>query len=853
MGPWFSDIAHDMRQAARGLARDRRFTLAAVIALALAIAVNNSVFALINAALIRDLPFDDPDRLVVLGMSDGRGLGPISYPDFVDWRDATDAFTGLAGRMNSLMVISEADRPPERFRGAYVSANAFDVLGVQPLLGRRFVSDDDRAGATGVVILSHAVWQRRYGADPTIVGRTVRVTEIPSVVVGVMPAGFGFPFNAELWQPLALAPAVMKPRRDVPIINVFGRLRTGVDVAQARAQIQAVGERLAAQYPDDLRPKVRPDVRSMQEDFRIRTPMFGVFMGAVLLVLLVACANLANLLLARSVARSRELALRASLGASRARLVRYVLVECALIAVVAGVVGSGLGMYGSNVIAVAFDPLEPGAPPGSTRPFWINLSFDGTMLLFVAGLSLLAALACALLPALHIVRVQPHDVLRDGARASGAPRTRRWTNVTVVAEIAVTIVLLLSTAMLWRSFLERYQRDTVIETSNLLVMRLGLPVIKYPPEARVRFYNQLEQRLETAPLVTAASIANAAPFEPGTERQVDGRAVSLIQTGARYFETIGLDAIRGRTLRNEDRLTGREAVVVDEQFASVFFADRDPLGERIQLTAAARRAPSAQPTPPSPWLTIVGVVATLPTVGPPAAMRPTVYAPIGAMPLEGPATIIVNGQDTRGAAQALREEVRRMDADLALYAIEPVNDVLARSRLPVRLVGTWFSVIALIAVTLVAVGLWALTAHGVTARTREIGIRVALGARNSEVVWLFARRALVQLAIGMSIGVAGALASNRLLQSYVGQISPRDPVTLLGVSILLVVVAMAATLVPARRALRVDPVVTLRHEYAARSRSRERSARFARWERPPRCARRDWPRLRRGTGKTLVT
>jgi putative ABC transport system permease protein len=809
---WWRDLSHDIVASTRSLAKDTRFTLAAVLALALAIGVNNSVFALINAALIRELPFEQPDRLVALGMSDGRALGPISYPDFADWRERTTSFAALAARANSVMVISEPTRLPERFRGAYVSAEGFGLLGVAPAVGRDFRPEDDRPGAPGVVILSDGVWERRYGRDPDVIGQTVRVTEVPSTIIGVMPRGFGFPFNAELWQPLSLASFVAKPQRDVPTLFVFGRLRDGVDVQQARSELQTVAQALVNERPEPPSPTLRADIRTMREDYRVRSPLLGVFMGAVALVLVVACANLANLLLARSVARSRELALRASLGASRWRLVRYLLVECGVIALAAAVIGTVLGAYGSRVIAVAFDPLEPGAPPGSTRPFWLDLSMDATMFAFVAFVSLLAAVACGLLPALHILRIDPNDVLKEGARSTGTRRTRRWASAVIVAEITVTVVLLSATGLLWRSFLERYQEDPIIDPSPLVAMRLGLPAVKYPGEARTRFYAQLDERLQALSSIESASMANAAPFESGAVREINGRRVWMTQAGDRYFETVGLRVVRGRPLTREDALSGRQGTVVDKRFAELFFPNDDPLGQQIQLASPSSATATPATPAPSPLLTIVGIAPTIPSFAPPEAIRPVLYVPLGAVPLQGAATILVRARDASGAAQALREQVKALDPNLALYAIEPVEEILARGRFPVRMISTWFSVIAAIAIVLVAVGLYSLTAHGVAERTREVGVRMALGANATQVVWLFVKRSLAQLTLGLGLGLTAAAATGRLLQAYLNQVTPRDPVSLTVVCGMLIAVAAVATILPARRAARLDPAVTLRAE-----------------------------------------
>jgi putative ABC transport system permease protein len=624
-----------------------------------------------------------------------------------------------------------------------------------------------------------------------------------------------------------VAAFVRTPRRNVPSVQMFGRLADGVHPDRVRAELEALASRLAREFPDTRREQMRAMVISMREDYRVWAPFLGIFMGAVMLVLLVACANLANLLLARSVTRSREVAVRASLGASRWRIVRQLLLESALIALFAGVLGALLSIYGANTVAVAFDPIEPGFQPGSTRPFFVDLSFNGTTYLFVGLLCAFATLACGLLPALHASRTNVASVLKDGGRgATGGVRVTRWSNALIVAEVALTLMLLASTGLIWRSFLEQYQRDLVLDTSNLVVMGVGLPVQKYStPEARTRFYDRLQERLAAIPIISAATIANTPPFQefanarelslesrpkPGAGSAPARSSVSMVQTGERYLETIGLNVVRGRTLSGSDRQPGRESVVVDERFASTFFPNGDALGQRVRLSTTNARAP--QDPSPNPWLTIVGVVPSLPHLGPPPLARPVIYVPIGAWPLQGASTIIVRGTDVRAAIGIVREEVRALDFDLPVYAIETVDAAVARSRYPVRLVGTWFAIIAGIALILASVGLYALMAHRVTQRTQEIGVRMALGADASQVLWLFLRGAVMQVAIGLVLGTAGLFATGQLLRLYQDDLNPRDPLTLTIVAIVLVAVAISASLLPARRATRVDPMVSLRNE-----------------------------------------
>ncbi len=812
----------DLIFAARMLVKDRRFTFAAVLALALAVGVNSAVFTIVNTALLRDLPFADPDRLVSLNVPSQRGPSGMSLADARDLqRDAT-AFSGLSISSGHLpLTISEPDLAPERLRGAYVSSTAFAVLGVTPILGREFRADDDRVGAAPVVLLGHAAWERRYRADPSVVGRTVRINGTPAMVIGVMPPGFKYPAIAEAWQPLALAPGVNESHRDVRSFSVVGRLRQDVGIEQARAEVTEVASRLAREFPD-TNSAATMAVEPMREGYGASTgPLLWMFLGAVGLVLLIACANVANLLLARAATRAREVAIRAALGAPRWRIVRQLLVECLLIAVLGGVGGTLLSIYGAQVLAVGFDAIEPGAPAGSTRPFYVDLSMDGTIYAFIGALCAFSTIACGLVPALLVSRPDVQDLLRDGERGGTGRRARRWTSAFLIAELALSLILLSGTGMLWRSFLSKYAADTVIDPAPLVTMRFALPLDTYASgAARKGFMDRLDERLQSIRGIESAALVSEAPFGMGVpERQleVDVRAadparpmpaVSYVEAGPRYFETVQLPLLRGRALTAADARAGQEAVVVDEWFASSFLGDGNPIGRRIRLTQPRR------PDAWAPWMTVVGIARTLPLSGPRPLQRPIVYGPLAANPApDGAASIVV--RDEGGLARVtplLREDVRRLDPDVPLFAIESLDAAVARQRLPVRWAGTWFAGIAAIALVLATVGLYSLTAHGVAERTREIGVRMALGARPQQVLWLFLRRVAVQLAIGLSLGLVGAIATTSLLQTWLDGINPRDPLTLAVVVVGLVTVALTASLIPARRATRVDPATALRAE-----------------------------------------
>ena len=821
------DLLQDFRFAARLLAKDRRFTSAAVVALALGIAANNTVFTFINTALWKPLPFDAPHQIVSLGSRDVRGRDmPVSYADFQDWRDATRTLSELAATAGRAMNFGDDGRAPERVRGAHVSANTFELLRIRPLRGRGFLPEDDRPDAPPVVLLGHQLWQRRYDADPSVVGRTVRVNDVPSVVVGVMPPRFSFPGTMEAWQPLALMPNLRSAPRDMRNLGVTARLRESATIDQARTELNGIAAQLAAAHPDTNRG-IGTRVERPFESLRQQTkPLLMSMMIAVAFVLLIACANVANLLLARAAGRAREIAVRTSLGATRGRIIRQLLIESTLLASIAGVVGLLLSVYSVRYFGVAFDAIEVGAPDRSATPYWVDLTMDGRVFGFVAALCLGTSILFGLAPALHISKTNVNDALKDGGRtAGGSRRVRRWTDTLIVFEVALTLVLLTSAGLMLRNFVTVYRSNLVIDTTNVVTARIALPAHKYStPDQLKAFIAGLDERVAADTRFQAATIASDIPLVSlgGSMRQLSiaGRpptgdkppTVSTVLVGPRYFETLGLRVMQGRSFTALDGSAGHETAIVNLRFAELFFPNADPLGQRIRLTA-----PGAPPAPAAPPLAIVAIVQTLPQRGPGAgADPPVVYVPLRGetAPIQLISLIVRGGSGLRDTLAALREDVAALEPHLPLYAIQTLDEAVARTRYPLRLMGSLFGCLAIIALVLASVGLFALTAHGVAQRIQEIGVRMALGAQASEVVWLFLRRTLSQLALGLVIGLPGALVVGQviLVRNFIGTTNGRDPITLAAVAALLIGVAVIACVVPARRAARVDPVVALRQE-----------------------------------------
>jgi predicted permease len=806
---WLQDIGQDARFTLRLLAKERWFSLAAIGALALAIGVTSMMFTVINGYNLKGLPVDDPEGVLHLGTRDatGRERG-VSYPDYQDWR-ASRSFTALGAFAPGTMTISDPGLSPDSLGGAFVSSGAFGILDETPALGRGFVESDDRIGAPPVVILGHRLWVSRYGGDPSIVGRSVVVNGVPATVVGVMRDGFEFPYREALWQPLAQLKGIDTPRRDDRVLGVFGRLADGVTPAQARAELGGIVAGLRKGYPATNAGIELVAVRfGEQQVGRLgdQQPPLALFATAVF-VLLIACANVANLLLARAAGRSREMAIRASVGATRWRIVRQLLVESLLLAFAAGALGLWLSRLGVGFIAGAF---------GRNVPYWMRFTVDGRVLAFLVAVCFLSVLVFGLAPALAASKTDVSGAMKEGGRTGIAPRTRRWTQSLVAAELALTLILLAGAGLMVRSFLALYGGDRLIDASRVLTMLVELPARNYEtPEQRTAFYQRLDERLREIPGLSLATVASTRPFvgAPGKQFSVDGQppadgkppSVSTIAIGPRYFETLGVRVLRGRAFSDVDATSGHDAIIVNQSFVERYLSDGSGLGARIRLAAEGTALEQA------PWFTVVGVSPTI-RQRVASGARPVVYLPLRSHSIANAAIIAGGLSEPASVTPLLRREVALLDADVTLVNVRPLTELLDDSRLQPRLIGTMLGVFAGIALLLSTVGLYSVTAYAVVQRTHEIGVRMALGAQSRQVVWLFVRRGMVPLGIGLTIGLAGAFAAGQILRGLLIQTSATDPVTLIFVVSLLVVVAVAACFFPARRAARLNPLSVLRYD-----------------------------------------
>jgi putative ABC transport system permease protein len=810
-----TSVLQDIRFALRMLAKDRWYTLVAVIALGLGIGLNATVFTFVNAVLIRGLPFHHPEQILhVSGRNTATRNGSgISFLDYQEFRAQAKTFAGLAAYRGGNFTITESGRPPERIQGVFVSANTFSLLGQAPLHGRTFAEGEDSKEAAPVALVGYGTWQSRYGGDPGLVGRVIKVNDVACTVIGIMPERMKFPNNAELWRPLVPEEDDLV-RGDNRSLNLFGRLAPGVSRREAETEMSGIAARLEQQYAESNK-NMGVEVMTFNERFNggpIRA-VFLALLGAVGFVLLIACANVANLLLARSATRTREVAVRFALGASRGRVVRQLLVESVLLACLGGLLGLGLAQVSVSLFEAAVANVG--------KPYWIVFSFDPVVFGYFAAICLTTGIIFGLAPALQVSRTNMNEVLKEGGRGTaGTIRARRLTSTMVVAEVALTLVLLVGAGLMIRSFLKLYSFNLGIETAPILTLRMQLPTQKYPkPEERRIFYDTLMVRLQAIPGLQAAAIASAIPFggSEGRALEIEGRPpakpedaprTSTITISPTYFDVMGISMRRGRGFADADGASGSETAIVNERFVARFFAGEDALGKRIRLVSG--RPPTLTP---GPWLTIVGVSPTI-RQGNPQSVEPdaVVYRPYR---LEAPGfmNIITRSQvPATSLTPLVRTAVQRVDPDLPVFQVQTLDEFLAQGRWPYRVFGSMFTIFAVIALVLSAVGIYAVTAYSVTQRMPEIGVRMALGARAAQVSWLILKGGLLQLAIGLGLGLPLAAFASKALESLVVQIPARDPLTFGIIVGLLVVVTLAACLVPAWRATRLDPLRALRVE-----------------------------------------
>ena len=807
------EMIQDLRFGLRMLLKNPGFTLVAMLTLAVGIGANTAIFSVVNAVLLRPLPYQDPDQLAMLWTDDPkrniREEG-TSYPNFLDWRSQTQLFTDLAICSRGNPVILRGIDEPERVMGDYVSANLFPLLGVNPALGRAFSADDEQRRAR-VVILSHGLWQRRFGAATDAIGKTLEINGQASQVIGVMPAGFYFPTkDTQLWEPVTAAGYWERSytERFADAWRVVGRLEPHATFGHAQAEMKAIGQRLAQTYPitDDDFAGFGVNVVPLLVQFTGKNLQLAllVLLGAVVFVLLIACANVANLLLARGAAREREFAVRAALGAGSGRLVRQLLTECAALALVSGLLGLGLAAVGIRAL-IAFAPQD--------IPRLEEITIDPGVLSFTAGVSLLTGFLFGLAPAWKVARSNPNEALKEGGRgSSGGLRLRQTRGLLVVVECALAVALLVGAGLLIRSFLRLQSVDPGFKPEGVLLARVSLPRSATRTGAQtVAFFQQAIERVAALPGVQAVGAIEDLMMRrnPDNIITVEGRPPDGAGQGGGeligefishdFFQALAVPLLKGRFFTRQEILTSR-VVIINETLARRFFPGEDPIGKRIKFGG---------PQSGGSWFEIVGVVGDLRRQRLEKQAVSEIYSPsaISSMDL-----LVRVGVDPLELAGVVRREIRSVDPNATVYGLATGTQLLEKLSAGRRFQTGLLALFALVALILATVGIYGVMRYAVEQRTHEIGIRLALGARSADVLRLVIGQGMRLTLVGVATGLLASFALSRAMTQLLFGVSAADPATFVGVAFALVGAAMLACYLPARRATKVDPLTSLRHE-----------------------------------------
>jgi putative ABC transport system permease protein len=802
-GRWLETVWQDLSYGARMLVKNPGFTLIAVITIGLGVGANTAIFSVVNTVLLRPLPFEEADRLLaVWGFHPQIGREDASLPDFADWRDQNRSFERMAastGRSFNLMNGEE----PERLLGEAVTIDYFSVLRIQPVLGRVFLPEEDRPGASRVVVLSHGLWNRRFNANPSLMGQSIKLNGQDYTVVGIMPSTLWLPGKAELWVPLAMDPTQAGRRND--FLTVTARLKPGVSLEQARTDMDAITKRLEQQYPQS-NAGWRADLVPMHEQIVGKSrAMLLTLLAAVGFVLLIACANVANLLLSRAAAREREIAIRAALGAGRGRLIRQLLTESILLALLGGLVGGLLSLWGVNALV--------GLGPAEEIPRLSEIGVDGPVFGFTILLSLATGVLFGLAPSLQVARLDLNTSLKEGSRSSSTAGGK-LRQCLAVSEVALSLILLVGAALMIKNMHQLLNLDAGFNRENLLTVRLALPRARYREDHQIAaFYQQLVERVRGLPGVVSATTVSPLPLSgggnflsfsiagrpaPPPEEVVDA---SVLFVGDRYIETMGVPLMVGRPLIEQDRQPGPKSTLINQTMARRYFSNQNPLGQRITLDGPQN--PNAQ------WMTIVGVIADVKHRIMEKEVYPSLYIPEATSSM----TLVTRARENPlGLTSAIRSEVKKLDPELPAYNIKTMNQTLGAALERERFTMFLLSIFAAAALALAAVGLYGVMSFAVSQRRREIGVRMALGAQRRDVLMMVIGQAGKLALAGVLIGLGGVLALKGVLKTLVFDVSITDPLIFCVTALFITLVALLASWAPARRATKVDPIIALRSE-----------------------------------------
>ena len=802
-------LLQDIRYGCRTLIKHPGFATVAVIALALGIGANTAIFSVVNAALLRPLPYHDPDKIMMIweiNAEQGLDDWTVAPAKFVDWRDKSQSFEHIAAFWPYQAANLYFNDQPERIQSAAVSYELFPLLGIAPLKGRTFLPEEDRPGGEQVVVISHQLWQRRFNADPDLVGKPLRIDAKSYTVVGIMPAGFYFPERAEMWLPLALSDDELK-NRSAHMVTVIGRMKPNVNAQQAQAEMTVLANQLEQEYPGTdhgwgikLVPMLDQLVGKMQ-------PAILVLLAAVVLVLLIACANVANLLLARGAARQREIAIRAAMGATKSRLTRQLLTESILLSLIGGALGLLLAYLAVGLLAAAIPENIPRIK---------DLTISRWVLGFTFLTSLLTGILFGLAPAVQGSRPNLNETLKESPRGStSGAGSRKIRNVLVISEVAVSLILMISAGLMIRSFLHLQKTDPGFSSSGVLTAQLQLGLSKYPEDKqRTAFYQQVLKKVESLPGVQIAGaistlplggdnltfpliIEGRAPQSPSEQLTTNFRVIS-----PDYFAALGIPLKQGRYFTERDNVDSTRVAIINETLANRYFPNENPIGKRISLVIFDE-----------PVLReIVGVVGDVRHSTLDEESGSEVYDSYLQAPSPFMTLAVRTSASPQSLAGGLRNAVRSVDNEQPIFNIKTMEQVLSDSVALPRLSTALLAAFAGIALILASIGIYGLVSYSVTQRTHEIGIRMALGARPGQVLQMILRQGVVLAVVGVAIGLAGAYAATKLLASLLYGVSASDPMTFAVVPLLLIFVTLLASYVPARKAMEVDPIIALRQE-----------------------------------------
>ncbi len=808
-GAWMSSLnpSRDVRYALRMLLRAPAFSLIAVMTFAVGIGINTAVFNVVNGVLLRPLPYPDAGEITLLWLDNRRqGIKEdiTSYPNYVDWRDQSTSYAHMAGFTPAAFTLI-GDGEPERLQGASVSASFFDVMRIAPVMGRVFTAENEAEGRDTVVVISHGFWQRRFGGARDVLGKTLALSGRTYEVIGVMPPALKWPDRAELWRPLAPSQQLRGARNSF-WLPVIGRLKPGVSPESAQNEMHQIGNRLEEKFPANKGYGINVVPLQRQLVGNIERPLM-VLLAAVGFVLLIACANLANLMLGRTSARRRELAIRTALGAGRARLVRQIVTETFVLALLGGVVGVMLAYWATGFF------VKLG---GESIPRPDAIAMDASVLGFALLLASISALLSGLFPALQASRRKIVDHLREGARQGTGVASRRTRNILVAAEVALALILLTGAGLLIRTLVTMQQVERGFRPENVAMMTVIVPTSAYPQPPAVRsFYTQLLERVRALPGVESAATGTAVlqPIvtsstifsiegtpNPPPEQQVE-YPVETVSPG--YFETIGMTMASGRGFNDSDHADAPRVVVINETFARQSWPGQDPIGRRIR---------PGDDTSQAPWMTIVGVIRDAHRSEVTQSIRPEVYLSATQATPRSQILFVRTSGDPTAIVPAVRRAIQTLDARIPVFDVTTLESQLARTLTQPRFQAVLLAGFAGIALLLATIGIYGVTAHAVGQRTQEVGIRMAMGAARRDVLILLIAQHLRPALIGLVLGLVGALVLSRSLQSLLFGVRATDPLTFTLVGVVLVLVAGAACWIPARRATRIDPLTALRWE-----------------------------------------